>query len=76
MLLRMSSHDELLAEIEAFLTRSGVSATTFGNRCVNDGKLVPRLRSGSSVTLPTADHIRDFIAEHTPAEPSRKRRAA
>jgi len=38
-----------------------MSATTFGKRAVNDGKLVPRLREGCNMTLATIDRARKFI---------------
>ena len=72
----MSSHDALLAEIEAFLVRAGMSSTMFGLRTVNDGKLLKRLRGGSSVTLPTADKLRAFIAANQPEIHTKPRRRA
>ena len=61
----MSETEKLLREIEAFLKSAKISATTFGRKTVNDGKLVPRLRSGGSVTLDKAAHIRRCIAAMT-----------
>src|SRR5687768_2818398 len=52
----------LLAEIEAFLGGTGLTATKFGIAAVNDGHLVANLRKGSSVTLKTADKVRAFMA--------------
>lgn len=52
----------LLAEIEKFLTWSGMRPGTFGNYTVRDGKLVQRLRTGGTVTLETATKIRNYIA--------------
>ena len=40
----------LLAEIEAFLARTGATPTKLGVAAVNDGHLVAKLRKGSSVT--------------------------
>jgi phosphopantothenoylcysteine decarboxylase/phosphopantothenate--cysteine ligase len=51
----------LLAEIEAYLARSGIAATKFGIAAVNDGHLVANLRKGHSVTLKTADRVRAYI---------------
>jgi phosphopantothenoylcysteine decarboxylase / phosphopantothenate---cysteine ligase len=51
----------LLAEIEAFLADSGLTATKFGLSSVNDGHLVANLRRGNSVTLKTADRVRTFM---------------
>src|SRR5262245_10257299 len=60
----------LLAEIEAFLSGTGLTATKFGIAAINDGHLVTNLRKGSSVTLKTADRVRAFMASRgwpTPA---------
>lgn len=60
----MTTRDALLAEIEAFLERSGVAASEFGRAVLNDTSLVKRLRDGADVRLSTADRIRAFIAAH------------
>ncbi len=52
---------ELLSEIEAFLAETGMTATKFGVAAVNDGHLVRNLRKGNSVTLKTADKVRDHM---------------
>lgn len=57
----MSSRDTLLAEIEAFLRGSGMSATRFGETIMNDRRFVARLRNGGDVTLGTADRVRRFM---------------
>src|SRR5262245_25165462 len=51
----------LLAEIEAFLSRTGASPTKFGLAAVNDGHLVANLRKGHSITLKTADRVRAYM---------------
>lgn len=56
-----AEHAFLVADIEAFLTSSGMAPTTFGRLAVNDGKFVGRLRHGGSVTLTTADRVRTFM---------------
>lgn len=55
------TRETLLTEIDAFLARQGMKATTFGRMAVNDGKLVGRLRNGGTVSLETAAKIRGFI---------------
>jgi phosphopantothenoylcysteine decarboxylase/phosphopantothenate--cysteine ligase len=55
----------LLAEIEAYLARTGASATKLGLAAVNDGHLVANLRKGHSVTLKTADKVRTYMSLHT-----------
>jgi phosphopantothenoylcysteine decarboxylase/phosphopantothenate--cysteine ligase len=60
----------LLAEIEQFLARSGMSATKFGVVSVNDGHLVANLRKGASVTLKTADRVQAYLAGQGQRVPS------
>lgn len=57
----MSAQSDLLAEIEAFLPHRGIKETTFGLLAVNDGKFVPRLRSGANMTLATLAKARTFL---------------
>lgn len=67
----MSSYDPilanqpLLAEIEAFIARTGTTATSFGRDALNDPALVPNLRSGRQVTMRTLHRIREFMAERS-----------
>jgi phosphopantothenoylcysteine decarboxylase / phosphopantothenate---cysteine ligase len=61
---------DLLAEIEAFLAATGVTPTKFGVAAVNDGHLVANLRRGNSVTLRTADRVRDYIARQRQGAPA------
>lgn len=56
-------HSPLLAAVEAALTSSGMAATTFGRRAVNDGKFVERLRNGGEALPRTERRVRSFIAE-------------
>lgn len=63
----------LLTEIESFLAKSGMAATTFGQKAVHEWRLVERLRDGGDVTTRTAERIRAFMAAHeTSAEPPRR----
>lgn len=67
----MSRTDQLLSEIEAFLIKTGMAASTFGQKSMLNSKLVDRLRNGGTVTLETEEAIRAFMAENRPV---RKRR--
>lgn len=58
----------LLTEIDAFLTRTGMAESTFGQKAVHEWRLVPRLREGGDVTTRTADRIREFMRDWEPAE--------
>jgi len=55
---------EVLNEISDFCRLAGLAESTFGRLCVNDGKLVSRLRDGGSVTLDTLARLRTFMAIH------------
>ena len=55
---------EILNEISDFCRLAGLAESTFGRLCVNDGKLVSRLRDGGSVTLDTLGRLRAFMATH------------
>ena len=55
---------ELRALVDNFLSRSGMAPSSFGAAAVGDRGLVTRLRAGKAVTVPTADRIRQFIANH------------
>lgn len=59
----MSTHEQLLSEIEVFLERHAMAPTTFGLRSVNDAKLVANLRSGSDVTTRTLDRVRSYMRD-------------
>lgn len=61
----MSETHQLLREIEAFIGAAEMAPSTFGRKAVNDGKLVTRLRAGSTVTLENASRIRSYIRAHT-----------
>lgn len=54
---------KLLIEIESFLARHEMAASTFGLYAVRNSSLVPRLRKGGDVTTNTADQIRAFIRD-------------
>src|SRR5262245_41173434 len=62
--MRNTTAKTLLAEIEAYLARTGATATKFGLAAVNDGHLVANLRKGHSITLKTADKVRAYMGRH------------
>lgn len=59
-----SSHEILVAEIDAFLKRAKFSDTRFGELVMNDRHLMRRLRSGSDIKLSTVDNIREFMSSY------------
>lgn len=56
---------ELLSEIRVFLSRTGMGPSYFGKAACGNSELVERLENGKTVTLVTADKIRQFIADRT-----------
>ena len=68
----MNSRIELLAEIEAFLSETGMSPTAYGKAVANDSNLVRQLRGGRSIGLKKVDDIcmfMDRFREHRCEEP-------
>jgi hypothetical protein len=57
----MLSSKQLLATINGFIARTGMSKSYFGYLAVRDSKLVARLESGGSVTLDTCAAIVKFM---------------
>ena len=58
-------HPELLAEIEAFLGRTGMGESYFGKVAVSNSELVKRLRCGGKVWPDTVNALRSFMAERS-----------
>lgn len=57
----MSSTQALLAEMKAFSEANGIALSTMALKAINDGKMPERLRRGGSVTLETAERIRNWM---------------
>lgn len=60
----MSTAEKLLAEIESFCERHGMSETAFGRKVANDNHMVRRIREKQSLTTTRLDRIRDFMREY------------
>jgi hypothetical protein len=71
----MTPHEQLIREIEAFLTtRPEVAETTFGRRAVNDGKFMGKLRDGRNFTLATFERVRAYIRQQEKIEAAAQRK--
>lgn len=74
----MSETHPLLPAIEAFLARTGMSATTFGQKALGQWKLVERMRGGGSIGFRQEARLREFMrsdaAKHV--RPRRRRSSA
>jgi hypothetical protein len=70
---------QLLAEIEAFCERTGMTRSAFGKRVKNDLGYVRRLRTGSIPKARSVEQVRAFIRnwvpEDEPARPARAQRS-
>jgi aspartate carbamoyltransferase catalytic subunit len=55
------SMDDLLAQIEAFCRRSGLSETRFGELALHDKPFVSQLRAGRDLRASTAQKLREFM---------------
>lgn len=58
----------LLADVEAFLARTGMAPTRLGLDAMADGALVKGLREGRSLSLKNAEKLVTFMATYRPAE--------
>jgi hypothetical protein len=58
----------LMAEIDAFRSRTGMSATAFGTNSLNDPKFVSDLHKGSTPSLSTLDKVKAFMQANDRAE--------
>lgn len=66
----MSTREQLLEEIDAFLQQTGMTKSVFGTLAANDDKFVERVRAGSGFTVRTLDRVRKFMNDYKP--PSQK----
>lgn len=62
----MLTRDSFLAQIDAFLERSGMTATAFGKAAVGDPSFVPDLRKGRAPGLGLVEKVADYIAKQEP----------
>lgn len=64
---------ELLDQIAAFLARTGMSPTMFGNKAASDPRLIPDLKEGRELRRQLRERVLKFIADNTPDdEPLKK----
>lgn len=66
-------HPQLLAEIDDFLSQTGMGESYFGKVSVGNSELVARLRDGKRVWPETETRIKSFIVDRLNANtPKRK----
>lgn len=59
----MLTRDAFRAEIEAFIARSGMTATAFGVEAVRDPNFVHDLRNGRAPNLRSVERVLAFIRD-------------
>ena len=74
MMIFMSTREQFLAEIEAFLARHDMSPSAFGMLSRGNRMIVFRYRKGASPNTETMDHIRAWMAEFESPRPTKQRR--
>ena len=63
----MDTYATLIRQIDAFIAHHGMTDTAFGLAAVNDGKIVPRIRSGKNITLRTVQRLVAFMEQRDAA---------
>lgn len=69
----MSSTEKLLTDIETFMRRHAINATTFGMLAAKNPALLIHLRAGGDVRLRTADRIRSFMVDYAASNKRQKK---
>ena len=64
----MMLSEQFAADVEAFLTRSGMTAAAFGREALNDPSFVMDLRRGRKPGLGSVDKVYEFIRAKTQAD--------
>lgn len=62
---KLLSMNDLLQDVESFLTKHGLQPTTLGKTAMNDPNFVFDLRAGRDVLRSTEQRIRNFMSEYT-----------
>ena len=58
----------LLNQIEDFLKSTGMSATAFGTKALNDPPFVAQLRAGRDIKYSTGERVRAFMEQYRAEE--------
>ena len=60
----MNPNDDLLRDLDDFMTRHGFSDSTFGVLATGDGHLIRRIRDGRAIRRSTIVKVKRFVARH------------
>jgi hypothetical protein len=69
-----SSTQKLLTEVNAFLSRTGMSASYLGKVAANNSEAIKRMEAGRTVSLDTADKLRSFMSTYQPKQRTQAQR--
>lgn len=69
-------HPELLASIEAFVAKAGMSEITFGRKAMGDPHFVRDIREGRRLWPETEARAEQFIRSYRPTKQPQAERAA
>lgn len=72
MVMTNKTSQKLLAEIEQFLSETGMGERYFGKAAMTTSDLVPRLRNGGRVWPETEAKARAFMRERRKSKPARE----
>lgn len=61
--MKIPTHKELVADIEAYIDQNNMTPTIFGKKFLSDSGSVSRLKSGSDPRLSTVQKIYKIIDE-------------
>lgn len=59
-----NARTRFIAEIESFMSKHGLEATTFGKMCLNDTAFLHKLREGRNPRLDTVEEVRAWMADY------------
>lgn len=62
----MTLHEEIVAEIDAFLARTGMAPSRFGHEAIGDKALVMRLKRGRQLRTDTIEALRLYMHTYRP----------
>ncbi len=68
--------DPVLAEVETFISATGITPTAFGVKALNDPTLVHEMRKGRECKRATRAKIREFIQHSNKAAAAKQRAEA
>jgi len=64
----MLTDETLLAQVDAFLDRTGMAPTRLGLDAMGDGALVKGMREGRSLSLRNAEKLVRYMSTYRPTE--------